>query len=244
MRHNGVVQRLQRRVGLSAIILGFALANNTPAQEGRGDLERIRIEIRELNERAGDLKAAGKYDEANELARHAKELTVRARQQAQELREKAGNANGAEVKERIGGMKREILELRKNGHPDEAAALEDRVRRLAAEFADKDRKPKGPKKEPARRGVEMAERHQPLEHLHQAIEHLHAAGLHEPAERLSEDARNWERKLAEVGDPQINDFNRHVEERLAKLENAIRKLSAGFEKMNEGAGDKKKSKKK
>lgn len=242
MRHNGVVQRWQRRVGLSAMILGFALANSTPAQEG--DLERIRIEIQELNERAGDLKAAGRYDEANKLARHAKELTVRARQQAQELRGKAGNANGAELKERIGGMKREILELRKNGHQDEAAALEERVRRLAAEFADRDRKPEGPKKQPARRGVEMAERHQQLEHLHQAIEHLHAAGLHEPAERLSEDVRNWERKLAEVGDRPVNDFNRHVEERLARLENAMRKLSAGFEKMNERAGEKKKPNKK
>jgi hypothetical protein len=239
MRNNGAVQRLQRGLGLSAIILGFALVNSTQAQEGRGELERMRIEIREMNERAGDLKAAGKHDEANELARHAKELSVRARQQAQELRKKGGRGNEVELKERIGGMKREILELRKKGHQDEAVALEDRVRRLAAEFAGRARNPEGRKKQPAPRGDEMAERHQQLEHLHQAIEHLHAAGLHEPAERLREDARNWERKLAGNEGRQVDDFNRHVEERLTKLENVIRKLSAGFEKKNERAGEKK-----
>ena len=78
----------------------------------------------------------------------------------------------AEVQEKLEKAKREIEDLRSNGHPDEANRLEERVR---AEMGKQGGQPER------------------MQHIQEAIKHLRAAGMNEAADRVEQLAREQQK---------------------------------------------------
>ncbi len=155
---------------LSAIAC-LLLASTTFAQdEGK---PRREGEIRELMQNAEKAKAAGKMDEARELAEKARQLHGEGPRRGEGAQRPAIKRDGA-MNERLANVKREIEELHRAGKHDEANKLRQSIEKhMRGEHreaqGEKSRQSEGPAK---------------LRHLAEAIRNLREAGLPEEAARL------------------------------------------------------------
>lgn len=141
------------------------------------------IEAQNLMKRAQEAKAAGRYDEAHELAE-------KARQMAGPRLDGGPNANDRkEHSERIEKARHEIEELLRAGKHEEAGQLK---RRLAGAMAEKHDGPSGRHDGPPGKLGEGPEK---IRHLMEAIRHLREAGFNEPAENLEKMAHKMKEEF-------------------------------------------------
>jgi hypothetical protein len=142
----------------------------------------------QLEERARDLKEAGRHEEARIAMQEAREL------RAQVERRGPGGLPEQErqqLRQRRQELLRELDELRATGNEAEAASVKERI--LALERAAERRPGVRAERPTPERGPERPEpremRERRLHHVEVAIENIHAAGLHEVAEKLGEELR-------------------------------------------------------
>lgn len=136
---------------------------NVPAPETR---ERLM----QLKRKHDELRAAGKNEEAEKVAREAREIMQR-----------FGGHGGdmpAEVRERLEGLREQIAKLREAGESEKAAELEQEARAILA-----------------REGASPGQSHQRIEHLQVAVKHLREAGMNELAERAMAELRKLQQEL-------------------------------------------------
>jgi beta-lactamase regulating signal transducer with metallopeptidase domain len=146
-----------------------------PGAEAEQRLEQIKRHIAEL-------KAAGKHDEAERVAREAREMM----QRLQGAREGDQKRPNAEIAERLEQMKRRIAELKAAGKNDEA----ERVAREAREMMQRLQGAReGDKKRPDAAALER------LEQLKRRAAELKAAGKHDEAMAVAREASELAQRL-------------------------------------------------
>lgn len=222
-----------KRLILLALVSGLPFCAWLPAQmEPQPPREKPPLESSETAERRTHLE--GLLDQCrNEL----QELERKGRRDAMpKVREKItdleralhqgpGAAATGEPRERLKRIKREVEELKQQGHHEEAERLARQLDREVG-WAGKSR-PEGDMP------PELAQRDR---HVREAVENLHAAGMHELAERV---AREWEvqkrggqdegRRRTEPRPPEAN----AVMERLERMEMAMRELREAMARMQQ-----------
>lgn len=133
----------------------------------------------------------------------------------------------AEIRERMQKMKREMAELRANGHADEAKKMEDGMREeMSKHMAKHDGM--GKMADMGNDGEKMER----MQHVQEAIKHLRAAGLKEPAERIEQMGREMQQAAASGRDQavprealeQMQRALKETHEQMAKMARAIEEL--------------------
>ncbi len=199
------------------------------AQPERGRMIQERLE--RMKREIGELREAGKVDEAREKERNFAEAMKRLKEESQG----EGQPDRGRMEEKLGQMKRQIAELREAGKKEQAEEmsrhLEDAMRQLKQD-------------RPMARGGER------MQHLEQAIKHVEAAGLPEVsndlrkvAAHLREEMERQEREsherrgnLGEGVRKEVQDLRRELErtrEEMQRIQRELRELRA-----KSGAADK------
>lgn len=145
-------------------------------------------EAQNLMKRAQEAKAAGRYDEARELAEKARSIAEKHRPG-----DKGKPGMDKERGERFEKARHEIEELHRAGKHEEAEQLK---RRLAGAMAEKHAGPPG----------KPGEGPEKIRHLMEAIRHLREAGFNEPAENLEKTAH----KMKEEFERRHKEFAEHA----------------------------------
>jgi len=211
------------RLTLGVLLASASVTVTLPAQ---ADPEQpppaeLRERVEQLGEKARDLKAAGRHEEALRVMREADELEV----QAAARRENPENEG-----RRLEGWAREEAARAERGMIENA----ERRERLAQLDREADR-PERPRMErprperpeaprpvpPDREGIERR-----MHHFELALENLHAAGLHDLAERLG---RERERVVQQLRvEPERNPAVQEEIERLRAELNELRRAVQGL----------------
>ena len=220
--------------------------------------EELRQRVAQLQQKADDLKSAGREEEANKLMREVEELRDQFQRFDPGLREADRKQRLQELNRELDVLKDELKELRANGRTDEAAEVNEKVSRLEQELdriragrgVDRDglrglrpRRERPPRIErdrgnlrppvggqpPPPESQEMSNR---LRHLHAAIDNLHAAGLHEIAEHLTQEAEKMRGQLRDApAQPPRPRGPRPLEGELAPLRQEIQELRRAVQEL-------------
>ncbi len=189
------------RAAIVALITAASLSGVARAQaQETPQPDQQREKSRQLEEKARDLKASGRHDEARDLMNQAEAL----RAEAGRSEENAGPEQPApqdnRKREDLKGQHKKLLaqleELRSAGTEPKQAEIKAQIRKIEQELArgepsspgmDKDRSARRqPGKRPGQpQGGGGPDRERQREHLKIAIENLHAAGMHDVADRLA-----------------------------------------------------------
>jgi hypothetical protein len=213
--------------GLSTLAVWPAYAAEPPEAEQQ-EIE-LRQKMAKLVQQARELKQAGNESQAKELMEQVGQLAREAKEAAQASDAQASDAHandappreGGELQERLEAAKNRIMELRREGHAEEAERLEREVR----EFMQQSQWKKQPAERPSGDEVDRQ-----VHHLHAAAENLRAAGLNEQAEQVMRQAERIvaaARQAAPEREAPIRDLIeavRRLNERVERLEQAVKKL--------------------
>lgn len=181
----------------------------------------LRERVEQLTEKARDLKAAGRHEDALRVMREAEELEVqaRARRETSEIEGRRGEPRAAREAVRDGERERQtaaVQERLAERRREVDRPGPGRVDRPRAERADEP----GPVP-PRREGMDRRMRHFEL-----AIENLHAAGLHELAERLAREREQVAERLR-TGPER----NAAVQEELERVRAELNELREGMQRL-------------
>lgn len=208
----------------------LTLAGAPAAGQESPNPERPLVRAAQLQEKANDLKAQGRHEEAMRLQREADELRARGpmRPAGEELENRL-----RELRERREQLLKQLDELRRSERNDEAAKTKEEVVGVEREIAELKRQlaemRKGPMREPERFGPEGDQR---LQHLRVAIDNLRAAGLTKQAERLEKEAESLRRQVAAQrgrGDEDLRREMRKLREEIDRLREQLRNLERRIE---------------
>lgn len=153
-------------------------ARGDEPKRGDGQRGEVPAEVRErltqLKRRHDELREAGKTEEAEKVAREAREIMQRFARRGGDI--------PAEVRERLEELRRQIGKLREAGETEKAANLEREARAILA-----------------RHGVSPGgQGNQRIEHLRVAAKHLREAGMNELAERVMAEIQRLRKKTGQV----------------------------------------------
>lgn len=211
----------------------LALAGATAAGQEGPNPERPLVRAAQLQEKAGDLKAQGRHEEAMKLQREADEWRARAPGPMRPAGEELENRL-RELRERREQLLKHLDELRRLERNDEAAKAKEEVLGVEREMSELKRQiaetRKGPMREPERFGPGEDQR---LQHLRVAIDNLRAAGLPKQAERLEKEAEGLRRQVAAQrgrGDEDLRREMRKLREEVDRLREQLRNLEGRIEK--------------
>ena len=214
----------QWAIGMSAASL-VAFASVAMADEPNP--EQLREQMRKLEHKAQELKAAGQEDQARAVGHEMQELREKASRMGRERRGEngGGDERRAELQKRLEHARAELKEAREAGKEDRAADLQRGIERMEQELASAG--PQRGREREARQQPEQLTPEQRIRHIREAVEHLHAAGLHEPAEALAQQAERMQQEMR--GQPREQQGGTEVERlqaEIQELRQAVRKLSA------------------
>ena len=211
------------RLTLGVLLASASVTVTLPAQ---ADPEQpppaeLRERVEQLGEKARDLKAAGRHEEALRVMREADELEVQAAAR-RETPENEGRRLEGRAREEAARADRELIENAER--MERVAQLDreaDRPERPRMERPRPER-PEAPRPVPPdREGIERR-----MQHFELAIENLHAAGLHDIAERLARERERVVQQLR-VG-PERNPAVQEEIERLRAELNELHRAMQGL----------------
>jgi hypothetical protein len=199
------------------------------AQADEPNPEQMRDQMRQLEQKAKELQAAGQEDQL-----------IAVRHEMQELREKFVRMNKERHAEKAGGDDRrvdlqkqleharaELKEAREAGRSDRVADLQRGIARLEEETARLNQRP-GRERGPAQQ-AEQIPMEQRLQHIREAIAHLHAAGIHDLADNLAHEAERMQQQLrGQQGGAEVERLQAEIQE----LRQAVRQLNARLDEQH------------
>jgi hypothetical protein len=161
---------------LLLLTTALALFCSAARAQERPDPERLRAEARELSDKARDLKADGRTEESEKLARKAKNLTL----EADELRQKQTDERRPAAD--VSSDRRDERDVARRSPRGSRGDRDEGQRRIGPP----DHLAQGDRGSGRLDREDLALR---KFHLKKAIKHLRAAGLYEQADRLEERMR-------------------------------------------------------
>jgi DNA repair exonuclease SbcCD ATPase subunit len=212
------------------------------AQTDKPTPDALRERAGRLEEKATDLKAAGRHDDALRAMTEARELSAQAKRIEQGAGPVRPQAHAQELKAQHARVAAEMKELRAAGKEAEARELEQKLRRVERELdALRDRpapRPEARREERPEMLPEQAEFQRRMNHLQAAIENLHAGGFHEIAERLSQERENMRRQSTfdRPGPGPIAEIRR-LRIELQELRQAMKELDRRMTRLHEPPAD-------
>lgn len=212
------------------------------SQENAPSPDALRERAGRLEEKARDLKAEGRHDEAMRAMNQARELGAQAQRLTQRDRPLRPAARAQELKEQHARVASEMKELRAAGKEAEANELERKLDGIEREL------------EAVRRGMperqEVRRREEPdrapngpdfqrrANHLQAAIENLRAAGLPDIAERLTQQREELLRRTGmEPGGPAPMAEVRRLRAEMQELRQALMNLNRRVERLGNAVVD-------
>lgn len=226
----------------SGLVLGVALCLANTALAGEPGPAEMRERAAQLEEKARDLKAAGRHDDAQRVVAEIREIQqVLARMREERGGERDRGMAPPELRDRLGRVHRELERARAEGRADDVRGLEEKAGDLERALAERNR-PAGargvPRGDRPERGVsperqEMAARR--LEHLHIAMEHLRQAGLPEIAEQIAQRAEQLQRRLegARRGQEEGRPLEVRIKEQFERVQHVLEVLNSRLERLEQ-----------
>ena len=195
--------------------------------------EQLRDQMRKLEQKAHELKAAGQEDQAQAVGREMQELREKAARMSREHRGEnpGGDERRAALQRKLEHARAELKEALEAGQEARVADLERGIRQLEQELAPPGQ-PAG-RERGAMQQPEQITLEQRIRHIREAVEHLHAAGLDDPAQSLAHEADRMQQQMgnpphAPQGGPEVERLQAEIQE----LRQAVRKLNARLDGQN------------
>ena len=208
-------QRLMLGAAMAGLVLCVSAAR---ADEPRP--EQLREHMRNLEQKAQELQAAGKEDQANAVRHEMQELREKFAHMTKERHgeQAGGDERRADLMKKLEHARVELKEAREGGNTERAEDLQRGIHKLEEEGArlnQRSGREHGPE--------QPVSPEQRLQHMREAIGHLHAAGPHEIAENLAREAEHMQQQLhAQQGGAEVARLQAEIQE----LRQAVRKLNA------------------
>lgn len=224
-----------------SLITALALVSAVNAQDKQPGIP----EAQKLMERARDAKAAGRYDEAKELAEKAEQIAHAQKDGKGRGAEKGPRlekphheaAGGKETEDKLARARHAIEEMHRAGKHEEAEQMERRV----AGFMQHEKGPKGGKPHDEKGGGKGMD--DKMARARHEIEELHRAGKHEEAEQLKHRIAEGMEHKKQAPQPTKEGEGparlRHVMEAIKHLRDAgLNEQAEGLEKLARGMHEK------
>jgi hypothetical protein len=211
-----------RRLASSLLVCAaLGLGGLTATSQEGPPSERPMVRAAQLMEKAADLKAQGRHDEAMKLQREADELRAR---NLGPMRPDMDN-RARELKDRREQLLKHLDELRQSGRNDEAAKAKEEIVGLERELGEIKRQGAGMRETPLREpGRPMPEGERRLQHLMIAIDNLHAAGFHKDADRLAKESERLRREAARQPNEAMSREMREMRKEIDRLREMVKNL--------------------
>lgn len=204
---------------LGALLAAASLTVNpgARAQSDQPPPAERRERIEGLTEKARDLKAAGRIEEAMRLMREAEELEVGSQQ---------ARRAASELEKQRAELRTQLEALRVEGRERDAAEVKERLAQLERNRGRREGaregglRPPPPVRPPGMR-PEFERR---LHHFDMALENLHAAGLHGIADRLAGERERIAERLRDGPGPKAAG-----QEEIERLRAEVNELRRGLQ---------------